>query len=188
VAELPKLQRTVLSTMNEKRQADALHVWDVAVEKMGGYIYSRLILALLSGTLTAIFLSILGVPFSVALGIWVGVLSQFIPVVGTYLAAILPAVIALSSGGIGTMLWVILYFVGYQQLENYLIAPRITQRTMEIHPAVSIGAIIIGSALLGPIGVILALPMTGIIQALISETRNHHDVILDDPDVVEETT
>jgi predicted PurR-regulated permease PerM len=179
IAELPKLQRTVLSTMNQERQSDALHIWDVAVEKMGGYIYSRLILSLLSGTLTAVFLTILGVPFAVSLGIWVGVLSQFIPVVGTYLAAILPAVVALSSGGLGTMLWVILYFLAYQQIENYLIAPRITQKTMEIHPAVSIGAIIIGSALLGPIGVILALPMTGIIQALISETRSHHAVILD---------
>lgn len=179
VAELPQLQRTVLSTMNQERQREALHIWDVAVEKMGGYIYSRLILALLSGSLTALFLSILGVPFAVSLGIWVGVLSQFIPVVGTYLAAILPAVVALSSGGLGTMLWVILYFVGYQQIENYLIAPRITKRTMEIHPAVSIAAIIIGSALFGPVGVILALPMTGIIQALISEARSHHAVILD---------
>jgi predicted PurR-regulated permease PerM len=147
---------------------------------MGGYIYSRLILALLSGMLTALFLTILDVPFAVSLGVWVGVLSQFIPVVGTYLAAILPAVVALSSRGVGTMLWVILYFLAYQQIENYLIAPRITERTMEIHPAVSIGAIIIGSALLGPIGVILALPMAGIIQALISETRSHHAVILDD--------
>jgi predicted PurR-regulated permease PerM len=179
VAELPKLQRTVLSTMNQERQRDALHIWDVAVEKMGGYIYSRLILALLSGSLTALFLSILDVPFAVSLGIWVGVLSQFIPVVGTYLAAILPAVVALSTRGVSTMLWVILYFLAYQQIENYLIAPRITQKTMEIHPAVSIGAIIIGSALFGPIGVILALPMTGIIQALISETRREHAVILD---------
>jgi predicted PurR-regulated permease PerM len=179
VAELPQLQRTVLSTMKADRQRDALHIWDVAVEKMGGYIYSRLILALLSGTLTAVFLTILGVPFAVSLGIWVGVLCQFIPVVGTYLAAILPAVVAFSSGGLGTMLWVILYFLAYQQIENYLIAPRITQRTMEIHPAVSIAAIIIGSALFGPIGVILALPMTGIIQALISETRSQHAVILD---------
>jgi predicted PurR-regulated permease PerM len=107
-------------------------------------------------------------------------LSQFIPVIGTYLAAILPAVVALSSRGVATTLWVVLYFVGYQQIENYLIAPRITQRTMEIHPAVSIGAIIIGSTLLGPIGVVLALPMTGIIQALISETRRQHEVILYD--------
>jgi predicted PurR-regulated permease PerM len=180
VADLPRLQRTVLSTMNAKRQRDALHIWDVAVEKMGGYIYSRLILALLSGLLTGVLLTILDVPFAVSLGVWVGVLSQFIPVVGTYLAAILPAIVALSSQGLGTMLWVVLYFLAYQQIENYLIAPRITERTMEIHPAVSIGAIIIGSALLGPIGVILALPMAGIIQALISESRSHHAVILDE--------
>jgi predicted PurR-regulated permease PerM len=186
VADLPRLQHTVLSTMPERRQRDALHVWDVAVEKMGGYIYSRLILAFLSATLATAFLAALDVPFALSLGIWVGVLSQFIPVIGTYLAMILPAVVALSAQGPTTMLWVILFFVGYQQLENYLIAPRITKATMEIHPAVSIGAIIIGSALLGPIGVILALPMTGIIQALISETRKRHVVILDDPSPGEE--
>ncbi|MGH8872607.1 MAG: AI-2E family transporter [Acidimicrobiia bacterium] len=189
VAELPQLQRTVLSTMPEKRQREAMHIWEVAVEKMGGYIYSRLILAVVSGTLSAIFLSLLGIPFAVSLGIWVGVLSQFIPVIGTYLAMILPAVVALSARGAGTMLWVLLFFVAYQQVENYLIAPRITERTMEIHPAVSIGAIIAGSALLGPIGVILALPMAGIIQALISETRKHHVVILDGSgEVPEEVT
>ena len=186
VAELPQLQRTILSTMPEERQHDALHVWDVAVEKMGAYIYSRLILAFLSATLASIFLSVMGVPFAVPLGIWVGVLSQFIPVIGTYLAAILPAVVALSANGVATMLWVLLFFVGYQQVENYLIAPRITKRTMEIHPAVSIGAIIAGSQLLGPIGVILALPTTGIIQALISETRKHHNVILDGLNTVAE--
>ncbi|HEY4606622.1 MAG TPA: AI-2E family transporter [Acidimicrobiia bacterium] len=184
VAELPQLQRTVLSTMPEKRQREALHVWDVAVEKMGGYIYSRLILAIVSATLSGIYLTILGVPFAIPLGIWVGVLSQFIPVIGTYLAAILPAIVALSARDTATFLWVIVFFIGYQQVENYLIAPRITKRTMQIHPAVSIGAIIVGSLLLGPIGVILALPMAGIIQALISETRNHHEVILDGPEVV----
>jgi predicted PurR-regulated permease PerM len=186
VADLPQLQRTVLSTMPEERQRDALHVWDVAVEKMGGYIYSRLILAFVSSTLTAVVLSVLGVPFAIPLGLWVGVLSQFIPVFGTYLGAILPVVVALSAQGTATMLWVILYFVAYQQVENFVIAPRITRRTMEIHPAISIGAIIVGSLLLGPIGVILALPMTGIVQALISETRKRHDVILDAPKVVAE--
>jgi predicted PurR-regulated permease PerM len=133
-----------------------------------------------------IVLSILEVPFAVSLGIWVGVLSQFIPVVGTYLAAILPAIVALSSRGTTTMLWVIGFFLAYQLVENYLIAPRITKRTMEIHPAVSIGAIIVGSQLLGPIGIILALPMAGIIQALISESRRRHDVILDHPEIVVE--
>ena len=178
VAELPKLQHTVLSFMPPEQQRDALHVWDIAVEKMGGYIYSRLILAILSGLLSTVVLTVLEVPFAFSLGIWVGVLSQFIPVIGTYLAAVLPAVVAFSANGPTNALWVIIYFVAYQQLENYLVAPRITRRTMEIHPAVSIAAILIGGSLLGGIGIVLALPMTGIIQALISESSTYrHEVV-----------
>jgi predicted PurR-regulated permease PerM len=178
LAELPKLQHTVLSFMPPEQQKDAMHVWDIAVEKMGGYIYSRLILAIISSLISTVVLTFLNVPFALSLGIWVGVLSQFIPVIGTYLAAILPAVVALSANGPTNALWVIIYFVAYQQLENYLVAPRITRRTMEIHPAVSIGAILIGGALLGGLGIILALPTTGIIQALISESSTYrHEVI-----------
>ncbi len=180
VADLPKLQRTVLSLMPKDRQIRALRIWEVAVEKMGGYIYSRLIVAVIGGVVTWIFLTALGVPFAVPLAIWVGILSQFVPVVGTYLAAILPAAVALSSKGAATMVWVIVFFVAYQQIENYLIAPRITKRTMAIHPAVSIGSILIGGALLGPIGVLLALPMAGIIIALISESTRRYEVVLDD--------
>jgi predicted PurR-regulated permease PerM len=105
------------------------------------------------------------------------VLSQFIPVVGTYLAAILPAIVALSARGSTTMLWTVIFFVGYQQVENLVFSPRITKKTMSIHPAVSIAAIIIGGNLMGPLGVILALPMTGIIQALISEMAKRHELI-----------
>lgn len=180
IAELPKLQRTVLQWMPENQQVRALRIWDIAVEKMGGYIYSRLVLAFISATISTVFLTYLDVPFALSLGIWVGVLSQFIPVIGTYLAAILPAVVALSSEGPGTMLWVIVFFVAYQQVENYLVSPRITKRTMEIHPAVSVAAIIIGGNLMGGVGVILALPMTGIVQAIISESGNRHEVVMDD--------
>jgi len=179
LAELPQLQRTVLSFMPEEQQKKALRVWVVAVEKMGGYIYSRLILAAVSATITYMFLTLLDVPFAISLGIWVGILSQFVPVVGTYLASILPAIVALTFRDVSTALWVVVFFVAYQQLENYLIAPRITKRTMEIHPAISVGAIIIGGTLLGGIGVILALPMAGIIQALISESRKSYQVITD---------
>lgn len=180
IAELPKLQRTVLSAMPESQQRRALHVWNLAVESMGGYIYSRLILAFFSAALAAMFLSALNVPFALSLGIWVGVLSQAIPVVGTYLATILPAVVALTFNDVRTMLWVLAFFTAYQQVENYLISPRITKRTMEIHPAISIAAILAGGSLMGGIGVILALPMAGVIQAMISESRRRHDVVLDD--------
>lgn len=179
IAELPKLQRTVLSFMPETQQRQALRIWDVAVEKMGGYIYSRLILAFVSAIVTYLFLTALDVEFAISLSIWVGTLSQFVPVVGTYLASILPALVALTFNDLATTIWVIVFFVAYQQVENYLIAPRITKRTMEIHPAVSVAAIIIGATLMGGIGVILALPVAGIIQAIIAESRKAHEVILD---------
>ena len=182
VADLPKLQRTVLSLMPEDEQRRSLRIWDIAVENMGGYIYSRLILAALSAVVSWGFLSLLGVPFALSLGIWVGVLSQFIPVVGTYLAAVLPAIVALTLVDGSTALWVVGWFVAYQQLENYVFSPRITARTMEIHPAISIAAIIAGGALMGGIGVILALPMAGIIQGIISESGKRHQVVLDAPE------
>jgi predicted PurR-regulated permease PerM len=187
IAELPQLQRTVLSFMNEKRQRRALRIWDVAVEKMGGYIYSRLILAVVSAAIATAFLGLLDVPFALSLGIWVGTLSQFVPVVGTYLASILPALVALTFNDLATAIWVVVFFIAYQQLENYLISPRITKRTMEIHPAVSVAAILIGATLMGGLGVILALPMAGIIQAIISESRKSYDVILDDEERVSES-
>ncbi len=177
VAELPQLQRTVLSLMPESRQREAMAIWATAVEKMGGYIYSRLILAAIGGTVSALFLTFLKVPFSVPLGIFVGVMSQFIPVVGTYLAAILPAVVALSVSG-STAIWVIIFFTLYQQIENFWISPKITSRTMSIHPAISIAAIIIGSSIMGAIGIILALPMAAIIQAVISTSIHRHDVVV----------
>lgn len=177
VAELPKLQKTVLQLLPEDRQRRALDIWDTAVEKMGGYIYSRLILAVIGGTISALVLTFLKVPFSVPLGIWVGVLSQFIPVIGTYVAAILPAVVALSVSG-ATSLWVLIFFVVYQQVENFLISPKITERTMSLHPAISIGAIVIGGSVMGAIGIILALPVAAIIQALISTSVRRHQVVV----------
>lgn len=176
VAELPQLKRSVMSVLREDRQRDAMAIWDTAVEKMGGYIYSRLILAVIGGTISALFLTALKVPFSVPLGIWVGVLSQFIPVVGTYLAAVLPAIVALSVSGTAA-LWVVVFFVAYQQIENFVIAPRITQRTMSLHPAISVAAIIIGGAIMGGIGIILALPVAAIIQAVISTSVQRHEVV-----------
>lgn len=180
LAELPQMQRTVLSFMPKERQMRALEIWDVAVEKMGGYIYSRLVLAVIGAGVAWAGLQILGVPFAPSLGIWVGVLSQFVPVVGTYLAMILPAIVAFTFNGIQTMVWVIVIFVVYQQVENYLVGPWITKRTMEIHPAITVGAILAGGYLLGGVGVILALPVAGIVQAIIGEYRKSHDVVLDD--------
>ena len=175
VAEGPKLRRTVCSYLPEERQRLVLNVWDLAIEKTGGYIYSRTILAILSALVHSVAFALLDVPFPLPLGLWVGVLSQFIPVIGTYIAGALPVLIAtLDSPRTG--LWVLVVVAVYQQVENYGFAPRITARTMELHVAVAFGAVIAGGAILGVVGALLALPFTATVQAFISTYAQQHDV------------
>lgn len=187
LAEGPTWRRLLLSTLPAKRQQRALDSWDTAVEKTGQYVYSRALLAVIATLITWGVLALLGVPSPLPLAVWMGVISQFIPVIGTYVGMVLPALAGLAVRPI-TGLWVVLAMVAYQQIENYLIAPRVTSRTMSIHPAVSIGAVIAGASLLGGVGAILALPLTAIIQALISSSLTMHEVIeaegLDDPETV----
>ena len=176
VADGPRLRRTILSVLPPDRQQHVLRAWELAIEKTGGYIYSRALLAVVSSAATWVALSVIGVPYPVALALWVGALSQFVPAIGTYIAGALPVVIALLNHP-GDGLAVVVFLVVYQQVENYLLAPRITARTMQLHPAVAFGTVLAGAALFGPIGAVLALPSAAIIQAFGSTFIERHEVV-----------
>ena len=178
VAEAPKMLRLILSFFPADRQRLLLRIWEVSIEKTGGYVYSRLILAALSAVVTAVALALLSVPYPVALGVWVGLISQFLPVIGTYIAGALPVFIALVENPV-TALWVLALIIAYQQIENLLISPRVTSRTMAIHPAVSVGAVIAGGSLMGAVGAVLSLPVAAIVQSLISTSRRRHELVVE---------
>jgi predicted PurR-regulated permease PerM len=176
VADGPKLRRTICSRMRPSRQEQVLEAWNVAITKTGGYLYSRALLALLSAVSHWVLFQAIGTPAPVALALWVGLMSQFLPVVGTYIAGILPLLVTVLESPVDALI-VLGFIVLYQQVENYLFAPRITARTMELHPAVAFGAALGGAALLGPIGAILALPGAAMIQAIISGWGQRYDVV-----------
>ena len=154
VAEGPKLRRNVCSVLPPDRQREVLRVWDLAIEKTGGYIASRAVLGIISAGAHSLAFVAIGVPSPLPLGLWVGFMSQFIPVVGTYIAGALPLLIALIDKPISG-LWTLIFLVIYQQIENYFFLPRVTAHTMEIHVASAFGSVIIGAALLGPVGALL---------------------------------
>jgi predicted PurR-regulated permease PerM len=176
VADGPRVRRAICSLLRPERQREVLAAWEVAVDKTGGYLYSRLLLAAISGFGTFIVLTILGVPFAVPLAFWMGLVSQFIPVVGTYIAMVVPLLVALLESTTSAIVLVI-YFTIYQQVENYVLSPRISARTMQLHPAVAFAAAIAGASLLGPIGAFLALPAAAIIQATVSTYLTRHEVL-----------
>lgn len=175
-ADGPKLRRTICSTLPPDKQRLVVNLWELAIKKTGGYLYSRLLLALLSAIASGIAFSLFRVPYALALAVWTGLLSQFVPVVGTYMAGALPVLITLLNNRLAAVA-VLIFLVLYQQVENYVFAPRITARTMDIHPAVAFGAVIAGSSVLGGIGALLSLPAAAIIQAFISSFVHRHEVI-----------
>ena len=176
VADGPKFRQVVLRVFRPDRQREMLRIWEIAVEKTGGYVYSRLLLAAASTLITWIALRFIGVPNALALAIWVGVVSQFVPAVGAYIAAVLPVLAAFFESPVKA-LWVLAVLIAYQQVENYLLAPRITAKTMSLHPAVAFGSAIAGIGVLGALGAIIALPTAAIIQAVISGYLELHPVV-----------
>ncbi|MFE9650225.1 AI-2E family transporter [Streptomyces sp. NPDC006365] len=180
-ADGPRLRRALCSVLPPARQAEVLRAWEIAVNKTGGYIYSRGLMALISGIAHYILLESLGVDYAPVLAVWVGLVSQFIPTIGTYLAGALPMLIAFTVDP-WYALWVMVFVVIYQQFENYVLQPKLTARTVDVHPAVAFGSVIAGTALLGAVGALIAIPAVATLQAFLGAYVKRYDVT-DDPRV-----
>jgi predicted PurR-regulated permease PerM len=189
-AEAPKLRRTVLALLPRRQQLEMLRLWEISTDKIGGYLYSRALMGLFSGLASYAILRLLGVPFAAPLSIFVGFISQFVPVVGTYIAYALPVLVALGTKGLRPALILVAFATIYQQLENLLISPRLSARTMQLHPAVAFVAAMIGGALGGAPAAFLALPVAAIFQAFGSTFLTRYEVVesaltQDEPDATD---
>jgi predicted PurR-regulated permease PerM len=175
-ADGPKFRRTICSRLPRARQEFVLEVWELASEKTGAYLYSRVLLAIASAGSTWVFLTVLDVPSALALSIWVGVISQFVPTLGTYIAMVLPALVTIVNAP-GKTLPVLIFLVAYNQFENYVLGPRIARFTLKIHPAITIGAVFAGGMLFGGVGAVLSLPAAAVIQTLLQTYTEKHKVV-----------
>jgi predicted PurR-regulated permease PerM len=175
-ADGPRFRRSICSVIPPKHQQNVLWTWEVAIDKTGAYLYSRLLLAVVSGVATYIVLTVLGVPFAVPLAVWMGLISQFIPTIGTYIAMALPLIVAVVQSPVDALI-LLIFFSLYQQLENYFLSPRITARTMQLHPALAFGCAIAGASISGIVGAFLALPVAAIVQAIASSVVERHAVV-----------
>jgi len=179
-ANAPNIRRAVASLFPRDRQDEVLSVWEAAIEQTGGYFFSRAILAFLNGLAMFAVLAIVGVPFAFPLALVAGIVSQFIPIVGTYIGGALPVLVALADPGLDGAIVVLVWIIIYQQLENYLLSPRISSRTMSLNPAVAFFAALVGGSLGGVLWAFLALPVAAVIQFAASLFIQRHEVITSD--------
>lgn len=160
-ADSPRIKRFIASWLKPARQVMFIHVWDISVTKAGGFVISKLALATLSSIFHVGFFYVIDVPYWLPMGIFAGVVSQFIPTIGTYLGVLLPALFSAFDDPLD-ILWIVLFATIYQQVENYVFMPRISNKTMDINSGVALAAVFIGAALFGPIGAIIGIPLVAI--------------------------
>ena len=141
-------------------------VWTIGVSKAGGFIVAKFILGVLASIVLSVAFLLIGLPSPIALGVSAGILSQLIPVVGTFLGGLVPFIASISLGTT-TIISTILVLSIYQVIENYFISPRVTKSTMEIHPAIAVFSTLFGAYTLGGVGAILALPVAATVQGVI---------------------
>jgi predicted PurR-regulated permease PerM len=148
---------------------------------VSGYVAGALTIAVIAGTATFIVLTILGVPFSGPLAVLAGLMS-LIPLVGATIAAVLIGVVTLFEDfPTATIIWTI-WAIAYQQLENNLIQPQIQKRTVNVHPFITIVAVLFGGTLLGIMGAIAAIPIAASIQILVREYVDLRTISLKGPE------
>ncbi len=176
VADGPRFRRRICSLLPPDRQRVLLHVWEISIQRTGAFIYSKTLLGAISATAHTVFFFAIGVPYPLAMGMWMGFVSQFIPVIGTYLAVGIPvAVAAIKQPSLA--LWVLGFVIVFQQVENYFFTPKLTEKTMDIHPAVAFGAAVTGGYLFGATGALLGIPVAAIVQATASSYLQRRELV-----------
>ncbi|WP_282945101.1 AI-2E family transporter [Cellulomonas endometrii] len=172
----PKFRAAVCRYLAPHRQREVLRLWEVSQDKVAGFITSRIVLAAISTATTWLFLQLLGIPYALPLATFTGLVSQFIPTVGTYIGGALPVLVALSVSPLRALA-VLAFIIAYQQVENLFLTPKVSQRSLALNPAVAFLSVLAFGAVFGALGAFLSLPVAATIQAVMSTYLRRHELV-----------
>jgi predicted PurR-regulated permease PerM len=175
MTDLPRLRHGVRLLFPKAHRARFGRIADVMVDKVGDYMIGNLLISLAAGLASFAVFAALGVPFAVPLAFVVAV-CDLIPMIGATLGAVICVLAALLT----TELWpatvvVAIFFVAYQQLENYVIAPRILRHTVSMSAAAVLLAALIGGTILGLVGALMAIPIAAALKVVLAERLHARD-------------
>jgi predicted PurR-regulated permease PerM len=162
--EGPRLLRSASEALPAHRRDRVRAVAADSAKAITGYMAGNLLISVVAGTLTFVFLLIIGVPFAGVLALFTAIMD-LVPLVGATLAAVVVTITAFfhsTGAGIAS----IVFFVLYQQLENHVLQPIVQSKTVKLSPLVVLVAVIMGVELAGILGALLAIPVAGVIQVV----------------------
>jgi predicted PurR-regulated permease PerM len=170
MADMPRLRRGVVRLCPPRRRPRVTEIVDVVVDKVGAYMIGNLIISLVAGVSTFACLELVGVPFALPLAVTVAI-TDLIPMIGATLGAAICVVVSAFTAGIWPQaIIVLLFFIAYQQLENYLIAPRVLRNTVDLSAVAVLLVALIGGTVLGLVGAVMAIPLAATVKVVLTPT------------------
>ena len=167
LADMPRIRSTLYRLVPHTRRPRAILIGDEVFAKVGAYVLGNVLISLLAGAATLIWLTAFDVPYPLLLAILVAILD-LLPVVGSTIAGIVVGAVALTVS-IPVCLATIVFYIAFQMVEDYLLVPRIIGRAVHVPALTTIVAVLIGATLLGDVGALVAIPIAAALQLIVQE-------------------
>jgi predicted PurR-regulated permease PerM len=172
----PKLLHTLASWMPPRLQEVFITVTEITVAKTGGYVVSKIVLAAASAFFHGVFFAAIDLPYWLPFALFAGITAQFVPIIGTYLGVILPVVATVFISPWKAVA-IIIFAAVYQQLETYVFTPHVSKRTMDVDPAIALGAVFVGAAIWGPLGALIGIPLAAAGVAILDTYSHRYELV-----------
>ncbi len=164
--DLPRLRRGFVRLFPKRHRRTVNDAVNVVIDKVGSYMIGNVIISIIAGVASLIAFEALRIPFALPLAVLVAV-TDLIPMIGATLGAVICVIVAFAT----TDLWpstilLAAFFVLYQQLENYLVAPRVLRNSVEMPAVAVLLAALVGGSVLGLIGALIAIPVAAAVKVI----------------------
>jgi predicted PurR-regulated permease PerM len=167
LVDMPRIRTTLYRLVPSSRRPRAILIGDEVFAKVGAYVLGNVLISVITGVATSIWLTAFGVPYPLLLAIFVAVLD-LVPIVGSTIAGVVSAAVALTVS-LPVCIATVAFFIVFRLLEDYLLVPRIIGRAVKVPGLITVVAVLIGGALLGIVGALVAIPIAAALQLLTQE-------------------
>ncbi|WP_229403102.1 AI-2E family transporter [Micromonospora okii] len=167
LAYFDRLRRLGYALVPRSRRERVRLIGDEILTRVGAYLVGALSIAVLAGTATFLFALAVGLPYPFALAVVVAV-TDLIPQIGATLGAVVVSLVGVATA-LPVGIACVVFFVIYQQVENYLVYPKIMRRAVEVNEVAALLAALLGASLLGVVGALIAIPTVAAFQLILRE-------------------
>ena len=167
LAGLPQIKLFAYRLVPDSRRTRAILLSDEILARVGGYVLGNVLTTVIIGVGTFVWMLALGIPYPILLAVFVA-LIDLIPVIGSYIGGAAVSLVALTVS-LPVALATLAFYICYKLAEDYLLVPKVMNRTVHVPATVTLVAVLIGGVLLGIVGALVAIPVAAAIRLLLRE-------------------